>query len=326
MTVLSDGAIRDLMKSDGLVADGDEAQAVHCAYEFLPGKIFPGGHQGDTDFVIDWTNPATRPTNARHTIEPSAVVWIRALQTVRMPRNMCGLWIKTNTLSRQGLMLINSSLVEPGYEGHLSCNFVNFGKAPVYITPDKPIAKLLFFRLDRDAQIPFEQRFPEYDRTIAETAAQGPSSFLQISDVAASLLSEKERAFADLDRQVADQIAKLADENARLVKEAVIDLKQAKDKEVEAMKTDFASYLKKTFSYVGLALVIIFAVDWLSDYARGRFSEDSVKSTDVENLIEREVAKRFDALHLVAPLSAQPQSSGPPAPIPAIVPVQPSAP
>jgi dUTPase len=241
------------MRSDRLVSDGDEAQAIHCSYKFLPGKIFPGGHVGDTDFVIDWTDPAAGGSNVRYSIAPSAVVWVRALQSVRIPPNMCGLWIKTNTLSRQGLMLINSSLVEPGYEGHLSCNFVNFGKAPVYLTPDKPIAKLLFLKLDKNAEKVFERRFPDYDKMTAETAAQGPSSFLQITDIAASLEAEKKMFVGDTEKQTAEKLARLNEEKTRLVAEAAVELRAKRDQEFESLKSDFTKYFRKA---VGVATLL----------------------------------------------------------------------
>jgi deoxycytidine triphosphate deaminase len=44
------------------------------------------------------------------------MVWIRTRDKVKIPNDMVGFWWQTNTLSRQGLMLVNMSMVEPGYE------------------------------------------------------------------------------------------------------------------------------------------------------------------------------------------------------------------
>ncbi len=312
MTVLSDATIRALMAEGHLVV-GEASQAVHCSYEFLPGKIFPGGHLDDHEFVVDWTDAAVRSSNARHTIEPSAVVWIRALHTVRLPKNVCGLWIKTNTLSRQGLMLINSSLVEPGYEGHLSCNFVNFGKAPVYLTPNTPIAKLLFFKLDSDALVPFDTKIPQYDDVIARTAAQGPSSFLQISEMAVSLQAEREYA-----------VREITDKTKKLIDEAGPAIKLEREKEFDALKSDFQGYLYKALGGVALVVVLLAAISWLSDWYRGNLSSDRVKKDEVEALVEKEVAKRMTgAACAAAPQLATPSLSQAPTNAP---PAQPAAP
>lgn len=306
MTVLSDKTIREHMQAGNLVI-GDERQAVHCSYEFLPGKIYPGGQQPDGQHVIDWTDAATRPADARYTIEPAAVVWVRAQHTVKLPNNVCGLWIKTNTLSRQGLMLINSSLVEPGYEGHLSCNFVNFGKSPVYLTPDKPIAKLLFLKLDGDALVPFETRFPKYDTMISETASHGPSTFLQISDVAATLEEERTKALEEIEKHTRERIVSLDNEKRLLLADAALELKKGRDKELESLKTDFDKYFKKALSVGVVAILAVAAVSWLSDWFRGKFSHDNLGKADIETLVEKEVAKRMQALQVLAP--AQPSQS-----------------
>ena len=48
-------------------------------------------------------------------------------------------------LSRQGVLLLNISLVEPGYEGYLTTVLVNFGNKNVVISPTTTIAKVAFF-------------------------------------------------------------------------------------------------------------------------------------------------------------------------------------
>lgn len=299
------------MRSNGLVA-GDESQAVHCSYEFLPGKIFPGGHQPDGKHVVDWTEAASRTANSRYTVDPAAVVWVRARDAVRIPRDICGLWIKTNTLSRQGLMLINSSLVEPGYEGYLSCNFVNFGKSPVYLSPDRPIAKLLFLKLDMAALVAFDKKFPEYDEMIAETADKGPSSFLQISDIARTLENEKAKALEEIKKQTTEQAT-------TLLAHLKLDMEKEKDKELAALKNDFDKYFKKAFYAAFAALVVVGALSWVSDCVRGRLSKDVLGKQATEALVEKEVAKRMEAIRVFASpsqLSVSQGSQSSPAPQP----------
>lgn len=200
-------------------------------------------------------------------------------------------------------MLINSSLVEPGYEGYLSCNFVNFGKSPVYLSPERPIAKLLFLRLDTDALVSFEKRFPEYDEMIAETADKGPSSFLQISDIARTLENEKEKALEEIKKQTTEQAT-------TLLAYLKLDLEKEKDKELATLKNDFEKYFKKLFIWVFLALAIFTGVSLISNYVSARLNKGALGKQDAEALIEKEVAKRMEAIRVFASPSQLPIPQG----------------
>jgi deoxycytidine triphosphate deaminase len=115
VTVLSDLEIRRCIAAGNLVPGGDTACISECSYSFRPGRGFIAGD--DTDPVEFQT--AVGPT--RLTVHPGKMVWIRTRDKVKFPNDMVGFWWQTNTLSRQGLMLVNMSMVEPGYEGDLAC-------------------------------------------------------------------------------------------------------------------------------------------------------------------------------------------------------------
>ena len=132
MSVLSDTTIRNLMQQQQLVLNGDTSSAKHCAYEFKAGRIVYGGIEAPAQQVsaIDLTSSPSQTA----VIPPSGVAWVRTTETVRIPQNMVGIWIQTNSLSRRGLLLLNSTLVEPGYEGPLSAHFVNLSSSPISLS------------------------------------------------------------------------------------------------------------------------------------------------------------------------------------------------
>lgn len=130
MTVFSDNTI--LAKFDQLINDGDSSRVRGCAYSFVAGKIFPSPHSDEPAHkdVLDWTTQVVGawPGEEVYEICPGELVSMRTREAVRMPADVCGIWNQTDGLSRKGLMLVNLSAVPPGYEGHLTCTFVNFGK------------------------------------------------------------------------------------------------------------------------------------------------------------------------------------------------------
>jgi hypothetical protein len=133
-----------------------------------------------------------------------------------MPKNMVGLWIQTQTLSRQGLLLLNISLIEPGYQGPLSAVLVNFGKKNVIIKPDTKIAKILFQSLDTDAnKLVGEWDSDDYDTDLQDLAANAPSTFLQLQsfekkadDILEMMKKEMKQEIKNLADKVEGQLKK----------------------------------------------------------------------------------------------------------------------
>jgi deoxycytidine triphosphate deaminase len=204
MSILSDSTLKDEIAKGRLILDGDPGAVRYCAYRFTAEKIFVPGTSAP---ILDWTIP---PPNAVYVVEPGALVWMRTKGIVRMPANLCAFYWQTNHLSRSGLMLVNASMVEPGYEGSLACVFANFGKLPVPIYPTTTVAKLFFLELDQAAAQALDQiiEVEDYDRGLKDVAIHAPASFLQISEMTLALSEERDAAVETVNR--AAQEAKTA--------------------------------------------------------------------------------------------------------------------
>lgn len=202
--MLSDQTIRRMMSSGWLVPAGDAQKAAQAAYHFTAGKIFVGGQ---TSPELDWSSPAPGATYA---IAPGAMVWVRMKDEVRLPNNICAVWWQTHSLSKKGIMLLNMSVVDPGYSGLLTCLLVNFGAQHVVITPDTPIAKLAFFRVDHDVSAPFlgGSSVTAYDADILQTAANGPKSFMQLENLKTELGARKQEILAEIAADAPKKLAK----------------------------------------------------------------------------------------------------------------------
>jgi deoxycytidine triphosphate deaminase len=149
MSVLSDSEIRRRIGLGELVPGGDLAFATECSYSFVPGSAFLAG---STDIPLEFPGLDGK---ASVVVRPGEMIWIRTRDSVAIPNDIVGFWWQTNTLSRKGLMLINMSMVEPGYKGDLACLFGNFGKGDVLISPRTFIAKMVFAELNGGVFHPF---------------------------------------------------------------------------------------------------------------------------------------------------------------------------
>jgi len=198
MTVLSDQTIREEMEAGRLIINGDPANAMHCTYEFKAARVTYGGGSPDgrTARVVDLKSGAHETA----TLAPGGVAWIRSHAEVEMPRGMVGLWIQTNSLSRKGMLLLNSTLIEPGYRGRLTAYFVNFGSEKVTVSARDTIAKIIFLKLDSDAlEVIPAAKYQDYDAQVERWAAKSHDSVFRIDDfVERSLGRLKVEAEAEL--------------------------------------------------------------------------------------------------------------------------------
>lgn len=275
MTVLSDTAIRDRMRVGDLVPDGNPDWAEECSYSFRPGRAFIAGEMGSS---IEFQSALAMDI----VIEPGKMVWVRTSDRVKLPNNMVGFWWQTNTLSRKGLMLVNMSMVEPGYEGDLACLFVNFGNSKVIINADTVIAKIMFVLISGDVEHPFTRHSTSanYDATLRELAVNQPGSFLQIGDLAASLGRQRDDTLAEL-------------------KLIGADLKAAAEREFTAAKADaLANFNRdastgtfKTFGWAAAALAILALASagggWLKDNVLNDPGE--VARTEAEKVVRERI-------------------------------------
>ena len=282
MTVLSEHSIRKHMEQGLLVLNGDAAQATGAGYRFRPQLVIPGG--GAEHIYLEEALPeeeapgdrAGRPEDISvrqsYVVGPRSLVWVRMLETVKLPNDVCAFWWQTNSLSRKGLMLVNMSMVDPGYEGPLACLFVNFGRSEVRLSAGMTMARLVFHQVDADAEpYPVSFRTQEYDNGLADDALAGSSSFLSLDDYRVEFQSARREALRDFQDSI------------ETATEAAID-------KVKSPLNAVKSIGVAAFGFVLLLTALKF-VPWLEGLWPQRF-EDTVQSsveTALQNsdLVER---------------------------------------
>lgn len=86
------------------------------------------------------------PQNGVIVIPPRGYILGRSVEYIRMPRNLSGTCVGKSTLARSGI-LINTTPLEPGWEGYLTIEISNICPIPALVLPDQGIAQLRFEHL-----------------------------------------------------------------------------------------------------------------------------------------------------------------------------------
>ncbi len=163
----------DPFRSEGLL---------HCRYNLRAARVFSA--ETGTEQVIGERLP-DGSTRRVWSISPTETLIIMTCERVRIPWDIVGQYGQLFRLAQQGLILINTSIVEPGYDGPLSCVVTNFSKSNITIEPESEIAKLTFENL---SAVPKDQRpqvisSERYVSLLASAAVKLPKSFMGIEQV-----------------------------------------------------------------------------------------------------------------------------------------------
>lgn len=285
MTVLADSEIRRLIQTEGLIEGGDESRVGPCAYECGPGTVLKTGEVAEPR-AYEWDH--ARAVVEPFTIRPADMVWMRTSEVFHVPEDLCAFWWQTNSLSRRGLMLVNMSMVEPGYSGPLACLFANFGRRPVRVWPDTAVAKLVFVRLSDTSNNPYRdgKSKSEYDRNLVEDAADAPPSFLKITEFREGLRFA-EQAARDRIKHVAEQ----------RMDEAAAEIEKERRVQQAELTKDVRRSLLGALWPIAVLLVLFVAVVRFVPEVRGLFvplEREEIRSVVREELDEAGVARIND--------------------------------
>lgn len=179
---LVDHQIEELVNTQQLIGPFEPRNLRNCRYNLRAARAFLP--KSGNEVVIDATPHSGQQTSS-WSIEPSETLIIMTKESVRMPNNLFATYGQLNGMAQKGLSLINESIVEPGYQGLLSCFLVNFSKNTVHIHPNDPVAKICFHELSEVPRRPAPLTItPEdYRKLLIESAQNYPVSFLDIGGV-----------------------------------------------------------------------------------------------------------------------------------------------
>lgn len=90
---------------------------------------------------------------------PQQSLVLQTLEQVWIPHNCVGLLWPKSTYTRQGVMLVTNSPVDPGYKGPLTIRFYNTHSAPVLIYLDGGLMQMTVHMLDDDTLLSYKGRW-----------------------------------------------------------------------------------------------------------------------------------------------------------------------
>jgi deoxycytidine triphosphate deaminase len=171
--VLSNKNIKKLVDSGKLVTNFQKEGLQYCSYKFHVGKIIvpsdgtvlessdlhkklncwqkklqyfsdffsqqPKYGNNDAGFVIK---------NNRYILRPREIVLFQTVEEVKMPKDIMAIYTSLNSIASRGIFLINSSTIEPNYEGPLSGILLNISNKDFEMSEHMSIAKATFHRIE----------------------------------------------------------------------------------------------------------------------------------------------------------------------------------
>src|ERR1017187_3518099 len=182
--VLSDSEIKKRVKDEKLLEHHVPSGIKYCGYELTLGK----GVEPDTGNVLSLADKSRSWRSLKGSakcfvINPSETMIAITKETLNMPKDLCASYGQLNRWANRGLMVLNTSIVEPGYKGPLSCVLVNFSSQRITLSPGDPIAKLNFQTVQGELDQIYKDKFTpeEYEQVVSKMATNLPVSLLDIS-------------------------------------------------------------------------------------------------------------------------------------------------
>ncbi len=182
----------DINAYPNLISQLNPENLHNCTYTLSVGSIFKPGTGEQED------NPTLPmgPKKRFWILGPTECLVVRTKEKLDVPLELCAYYGPLNRLAQKGVMLLNASVVEPGYSGHLSCFLVNFSSQDVEIFPDQEIAKVTFHKLDSTitSHRPQTVDDQQYEMDLASSARKFETSFLGVSSIEERAAKAAEKA------------------------------------------------------------------------------------------------------------------------------------
>src|SRR5882762_1560624 len=118
-------------------------------------------------------------------IKPQQTVIIVSKETVEVPAGFVGYVMPKTSLCNDGILTLNTGILDPGYTGLISTTAINFDRESYTIRPNDPFLRVVFHQLQgKDATTAIDPSVAvdrdTYLRLRTEYSSKYPSTFLDI--------------------------------------------------------------------------------------------------------------------------------------------------
>ncbi|WP_448788403.1 dCTP deaminase domain-containing protein [Bacteroides graminisolvens] len=85
-------------------------------------------------------------------LKPGQTIVVVTKETLKLPSNLCGFGFPPDSLSQQGVLMVNLGHIDPGWHGKIKFVLINVGKIETLIKIDDVVATMLFCKLNNSAK------------------------------------------------------------------------------------------------------------------------------------------------------------------------------
>jgi deoxycytidine triphosphate deaminase len=189
--ILNDDEITKRVASGDLIKNHAANSIRNCACTLTAGHVF----EATSGLKVGLPLTVAGKEQQFWELGPSETLVVMTNEVIKLPDDLCASYAPLYRLSTKGVMLLNPAVVEPLYEGPLSCVLVNFSSQRVRIAKGDPVSKIIFNKLTAPPTKPQSQQIlPEkYQLSLSESATKFHRSFLDVSGIE-ERAAEKARA------------------------------------------------------------------------------------------------------------------------------------
>lgn len=191
--ILGKSSLTRKINVDRLIDHYDPRCIKNCSYKVRIGKLI----KPETGEIIDFQSLLS------FSLEPSEIILFESIEKINLPYNITASYSALYSVASEGILLINSSMIEPGYSGLLSGVLLNFSSKKFVITREREIAKLNFYQTDEPDNtncITETINDNDYLLGLANKSVNYHKTFLNISgiekEIESSILKKVKRSIA----------------------------------------------------------------------------------------------------------------------------------
>ena len=201
--MLGNITIKELVEKKQLIQNFDENCLKNSSYKLRIGKLIkPNCTYVMTLDNVDnskWYNKLFRSfsniisskqkklqfdrINNRYELKPNELIIFQTAEKVKIPITLSASYSALDSVAKRGLLLINASMVEPGYTGYLSGVLLNFSSKSFFIQPNMEIAKINFFKVVGGVENNLNESVTHYTEMLQEKAQFYTQTFLDIDRI-----------------------------------------------------------------------------------------------------------------------------------------------
>ena len=132
------------IESRNLLMNHDPKNYREIGYDLTVDEIFVPDDQDSRDWARENNRNFTTTPKDEYEIPPRGMVLVFAKESVQLPEKVCGYAMPKTSLCDEGVLVLNTGIIDPGYKGRLSGTTINFSNRPFKIKKGMKFLRLVF--------------------------------------------------------------------------------------------------------------------------------------------------------------------------------------